>query len=321
MANVLNNGGGYYSPEVYINESKRMGIKILLPSINESLWEYKAERNSIRLGFLAIKGFDNSFALKIIRERNSNGKFVSLADFIVRTGIGYEHTKKLIACGAMDCFKETRPTLMRLIDIYYHKRKILDNSYNDLFMNDSFRLEEEIKTSTEYSIEEICSIEYETFGYMVSRHPLHFFYTAVSAPDIIKSADLKNYKGKRIKMIGWYMASKRIKTKKGEIMKFLSLEDLSGTFEAIFFPKIYNIFAEQTISTGPYLLEGKADLENGNNIIVEKLRLLSSMDTLSITRKDSSENNYFGDVEKVAEEEFALAAKLDKEKLRRAYAI
>lgn len=321
MANVLNNGGGYYSAEVYINESKRMGINILLPSINESLWEYKAERNNIRLGFLAIKGFDNSFALNIIRERNSNGKFVSLADFIVRTGIGYEHTKKLIACGAMDCFKETRPTLMRLIDIYYHKRKILDNSYNDLFMNESFRLEEEIKTNTEYSIEEICSIEYETFGYMVSRHPLQFFHNAVSAPDIVKSTDLKNYKGKRIKMIGWYMASKRIKTKKGEIMKFLSLEDLSGTFEAVFFPKIYNIYAEQTISTGPYLLEGKADLENGNNIIVEKLQLLSSMDTLSITRKDSSENNYFGDVEKVDEEEFALAAKLDKEKLRRAYAI
>ncbi|MCK9279806.1 MAG: hypothetical protein M0P71_04235 [Melioribacteraceae bacterium] len=321
MANVLNNGGGYYSAEVYINESKRMGIKILLPSINESQWEYKASRNSIRLGFLAIKGFDSAFALKIVRERNANGKFVSLADFIVRTGLGYEHTKKLIACGALDSFKETRPTLMRLIDIYYNKRKILDNNYNDLFMNESFKLEEEIKTSTQYSIEEICSIEYEIFGYMVSRHPLHFFHNALSAPDIVRSADLKNHKGKRIKMIGWYMASKRIKTKNGEIMKFLSLEDLSGTFEAIFFPKTYNIYAEQTISTGPYLLEGKADLENGNNIIVQKLRLLSSMETPSVTRKDSSENNYFGDVEKVSEEEFALAAKLDREKLRRAYAI
>ena len=127
------------------------------------------------------------------------------------------------------------------------------------------------------------------------------------------------YDGRKVKMVGWFMASKRIKTKKGKIMKFLSLEDLSGTFEAVIFPKVYSVYAEKTMSMGPYLLEGKVDAENGANLIVEKLAVLSGKEIKSFTQKDSAENKYFGDEEKVYEEEFNLVAALGKEKLRRAY--
>lgn len=319
MANVLNNGGGFYMPGVYINESKRIGLKIHLPCVNKSNYSFEGMNKEIRIGFLAIKNFEKNSALQIVDERKANGKYMSLADFLVRTKTSYEQTKILIKCGALDCFKQTRPTLMRLLDVYFNHKKLLDDNHYSLFAHESTRLEKEVETTQQYSISEICAFEYEIFGYIVTKHPMEFFKKYTDSHEIIKAADLNKYGDKKIKMAGWYMSSKRIKTKKGDIMKFLSLEDLSGTFEAVIFPRTYREYAELTMSMGPYLIEGRVDLENGNNIIVEKLQILSDRDALAFTQKDGSENKYYGDVEKVNEDEFILVNSLDKEKLRTAY--
>ena len=137
---------------------------------------------------------------------------------------------------------------------------------------------------------------------------------------VIKAADMLKYNKHRVKMIGWYLASKRIKTSKGDVMKFLSLEDLTGTFEAVIFPKTYQKYAELTISMGPYLIEGRVDAENGNNIVVDILSVLAAEKARSITQKDRTSTNFFGDPEKQAElDEFSLVSSLGKEKLARAY--
>ena len=102
-------------------------------------------------------------------------------------------------------------------------------------------------------------------------------------------------------------------------MKFLSLEDLTGTFEAVIFPNSYRKYAELTMSMGPYIIEGKADLESGNNIVVEKLRVVSAKDILNFNEKDSAENKYFGDIEKVTEDEFTIVNSLNYNKLKKAY--
>ncbi len=319
LASVLSNMGGYYSAAVYIQESKRLNIKVMLPCVNKSDYEYSGADNVIRIGFMAIKGLRKQTADKIIAERNNGGQFGSLMDFITRIKPGYEDTCLLIRCGAMVCFGKTRPTLMRLLDVYIKHRRVLDNDYMNLFINESFVLEKEVETDREYSIEEMCTIEYELFGYMVTRHPLEFFNNVINRSDIVKAADMKNFNGKKIKMIGWYMTSKRIKTKKSQIMKFLSLEDLTGTFEAVIFPKVYEQYAEQTLSMGPYLIEGVVDVEGGNNIVVNKLAVLTAKEVKGITQKDSAENKYFGDVEHVDESEFEIVNFLDKEKLKQAY--
>jgi DNA polymerase III alpha subunit len=319
MSCVLSNQGGFYSAAVYIQECKRLGLEVKLPCVNHSNYEYTGEGKVIRIGLMAVKNLSRSSCEKIVDEREENGRYVSLADFLVRTKSGYEETALLIRCGAMDCFNYTRPTLMRLLDVYLHYRKVLDESYNDLFIKETFKLEQEVITGVNYSIEEICAIEYESFDYMVTKHPLEFFSEWTGGPDIVKAADMMKYNGKEIKMIGWYMTSKRIKTKKGDIMKFLSLEDLTGTFEAVIFPKAYSRYAELTLSMGPYLVEGKVDAENGNNLIVEKLEVLSSTTVKSITQKDSSENKYYGDVEKIHEDEFYVVNSLDQEELKKAY--
>ena len=320
MASVLSNGGGFYSSAVYIQESKRIGLEVKLSCINKSEYEYTGTGKELRIGLMAIKNLSRNSVERIIKEREENGKYVSLADFLIRTQLGYEETALIIKCGAMHCFKVTRPTLLRLLDIYIHHRKILNENYNDLFINNTFALEREITTDVNYSAAEICRNEYEAFGYMITRHPLNFFSEWLNDSRIVKAKDMNKNRGRNARMIGWYMTSKRIRTKRGDIMKFLSLEDLTGTFEAVIFPKVYYRVAELTMSMGPYLVEGRIDKDDPTNIVVKNLQVLTSLRVKADEMKDSVDHNYYGDKEKISEEEFDIVNSLGKEKLLRAYA-
>ena len=318
MASVLSNGGGFYSSAVYIWESKRLGLKVRLPSVNHSRYEYLGYGSTIIIGFMAIKNFTRESADNIVQERERNGLYTTLQDFLVRTTIKYEETAMLIKCGAMDCLGEIRPNLLRMLDICFARIKNLYENYNDLFADNIIKLMEEVKIKRDYSIEEKCIAEYEAFDYMVSKHPLEFFTGLMDYNKIIKAADMKNYNGKKVRMFGWYMTSKRISTKKGEVMKFLSLEDLTGTFEAILFPNVYARFAEKTLSMGPYVVEGRVDSKDSNNLIVENLEVLSNKSIKAEFRYDSAEDVYKPDDEGTSKSDFLMNS-ATAEKMRSAY--
>ena len=320
MASVLSNGGGYYSAAVYITECTRLNLKVLLPCVNKSIYEYEGNINEVRIGLMAIKNLDRSAIDKIIEERKTGGEYKSFTDFLTRTQLGYEQIDKLVKCGAADCFGKTRPTLLRFLDIYYGNKKLLQSGTGDLFIKDVSKIEDEVSTDRQFSSEEICINEYEAFGYMVTKHPLQFFEEEIKPLKVTNAYEMKKHDGRKIKMIGWYMASKRIMTSKGEVMKFLSLEDLTGTFEAVIFPQAYQKYAELTMSMGPYFIEGKVDAKSGYNIIVDKLEVLAASQAKSITQKDRTGKNFFGDTEKQAEpEEIYVINSLDREKLIHAY--
>ncbi len=320
MACVLNNRGGFYSSAVYIQEAKRLGIKILLPCINKSENEYKGSDKQILIGLMAIKYLSNSSIKNILMQREKFGKYVSLADFIIRTKLGIKEIQLLIKSGAMDCFAETRHTLLRLADVYFNRFKILDEGYNDLFINESFELENTVKTNIDLSIEEKCIAEYESFDYMVTKHPLEFFTEWNEKLSLVSSNQMQKHAGKRVKMIGWYMSSKRIKTKKGDIMKFLSLEDLFGTYEAVIFPRVYALVAENTLSMGPYIIEGRIDNDGFNNIIVDSIEILSHIKVKINSHNDSAEKYFMPDDEGLNENDIYCSTMLNIEKLKIAYA-
>jgi DNA polymerase-3 subunit alpha len=155
---------------------------------------------------------------------------------------------------------------------------------------------------------------------MVTKHPLEFFTEWNEKLSLISSNQMKNHVGKKVKMIGWYMSSKRIRTKKGDIMKFLSLEDLHGTYEAVIFPRVYSIVAEKTLSMGPYIVEGRIDNESFNNIIVEKLEILSHMKVNIESHNDSAEKYYMPDDEGLNADDIYYSTSLNIEQLKTAYA-
>ncbi|MBM4176936.1 MAG: hypothetical protein FJ213_12310 [Ignavibacteria bacterium] len=95
-------------------------------------------------------------------------------------------------------------------------------------------------------------------------------------------------------------------------MKFLSLEDLTGTFEAVIFPKEYEKYAPLTISMGPYFVEGYVDKENGDTITVKKLAVLSASKALRAEQLDDAEN-IFKSTEKIDSDEFRIINEIHAE--------
>ena len=130
----------------------------------------------------------------------------------------------------------------------------------------------------EYGLRERCRMEEEIFGFMVTRHPLELIHRASGEPapatrrhrggvrplpPLIAAADMARHAGRRVRMRGLAISYKRIPTKTGAWMKFLSLEDLTGTFEAVLFPDAYARCAEATLGAGPLLVEGRVEIDHG----------------------------------------------------------
>jgi len=108
MAAVLNAGGGYYGPEEYIEESKRLGIRILPPDVNRSGRGFEVEGGSIRVGFSAIKGLAVKVIDRILGERTAGGEFLSVEDFLIRIGLSKSDLLSLIRAGVFDSLEPRR---------------------------------------------------------------------------------------------------------------------------------------------------------------------------------------------------------------------
>ncbi|MCB9249373.1 MAG: hypothetical protein H6613_12920 [Ignavibacteriales bacterium] len=208
MAGVLTNRGGYYAPAVYIQECKRLGLKVYLPCVNNSGYEYLGYKDEIRIGLMALKNLTKNTIDNIINERERRGKYKSLLDFVIRTKIGKAEVKILTIVGAMDCFAGTRLSHYRNIDLIFSYNEELSNCQNELFPKYLSSNIKFFKETDNYRIEEICTFEYEHLGYMVTQHPLYFYRKYTEREDIVKAKDMKNFNNQKIKMIGWFMTSK-----------------------------------------------------------------------------------------------------------------
>jgi DNA polymerase III alpha subunit len=89
VAAVVSNQGGYYSAFAYLSEGRRMGLTILPPDINASAWAYTGSGTTVRVGLMQIKGLQEDLVKQIIAEREQNGPYRSLSDFLSRVKLDY----------------------------------------------------------------------------------------------------------------------------------------------------------------------------------------------------------------------------------------
>lgn len=282
MAAVLSNEGGFYSPAAYISECRRMGLTILPPHINKSQLDYRAEGpRAIRIGLRFIADISAEVWKKVISQRE-HAPFSSLQDFLQRVKVNHEDVVKMIKIGCFDFTEKKRTVLVTLLDVITHINKY--RLGEELFTADLTNFEKNLGEMDDLTLAERMQIETESLGYLISRHPLEFYPAQINHPSITKAKDLHRYKGKRVKMIGWLVSSKRIKTKdkknddgevvqEGQYMKFMTMEDLTGIYDTVLFPKIYAEVAAQTLSMGPFCLEGIVD-ERYNTVNVSRFALI-----------------------------------------------
>jgi len=109
-----------------------------------------------------------------------------------------------------------------------------------------------------------CEQEYDLLGYSLSAHPLELL-PAEAWRGVTPASELESCVGRRVTMIGWMIAQKLIRTRQTppRFMKFLSMEDLTGTFEVTLFPQAYQRFAPQTVTAGPFRIQGRVEDDQG----------------------------------------------------------
>jgi DNA-directed DNA polymerase III PolC len=287
MCSVLNNQGGYYRPEVYIQEAKRLGIRLLLPNVNRSQYLHLCPGDGvIQLGFLHIKSLSLKSSESIIAERERDGVYVDFVDFIGRSDATYEDILTLIRCGACDCFGEARPRLAVALGRFY-KHLRAKNKDKELPLNVSLRdetIEEHIDALGDYSAQDKAIAEFETFNYTVSCHILDVFGSFLNGT--LKCSELREHVGKRVSVGGWMIAAKITRTKKGERMMFANLDDSEGHVDVVFFPRAYAKYALYLRSAGPFRVTGRVAEEYGViSLVAETMEMYS--DKSRVSRKDA----------------------------------
>ncbi len=239
---------------IEIEECRAMGIDVLPPDVNESFSQFAAippkeegGRWSIRFGLTAVKGVGESSVDLLIEERKKNGRFVSIEDFARRLPTKILN-KKLIESmaksGGLDSLAERR-TLVEHYELVTDYNKGAGESASE--QTDMFgMLGSAIETTTiEFphtppaTPAQKLQWEKETLGMYVSSHPLAGLTKYISRKaQLIGNLTLKEV-GKKITVAGIQEGIKKIRTKKGETMAILMLEDPTGKMEVTLFPRTY----------------------------------------------------------------------------------
>jgi DNA polymerase III subunit alpha len=264
----------------YMAESAKMNIDLLPPDINMGYKGFSVSNNSIRFGLLAIKNVGKNTIDSLVKEREENGEFESLTDFIERLeskDINKRCVESLIKSGAFDSLGGKRA---QYIDIYkdilegvsQNKKKNLEGQINlfDIYSNGEKNNKDQLKDIEEYSLKEILNFEKEMIGVYVSGHPLSEYkefllkYANTSSLDFIQSQEDSSkimYDGKEVK-IGGIIENKSVKyTKNNKAMAFITIEDLYGALEVILFPNIYNEYMSRIIEGEVAIIKGRASIK------------------------------------------------------------
>lgn len=261
IAAVLTNQGGYYSPFAYVSEARRMGLRVLLPDVNESRKAYWGRGKTIRVGLMQLKGLHEA-ALQAILEERKKKLFVSLEDFLCRVEMDPADIKILIKAGAMDSISggATRPEMiwkaLAWNEVHAARRPVMRSLFQDIPSVVPPKV-------PQYSARTVLEHELETLDFLISRHPLSLYEQSLSKLRHIKGVDLPKHVGKRVTTVGWWVTGKLIATKDDDPMEFISFEDTSALYETVFFPQAYARFCHMLNRSRPYVLTGIVEEEFG----------------------------------------------------------
>lgn len=282
MASVLSNRGGFYNSAVYVEEVRRLGIVLYGPDVNRSEVGYRVEGDAMRVGFVEIRNLTEEGVEGILAAR-VEGAFVSLSDVWHRGGVGLADLEVLVAAGACDGFGRTRPELKWELKMLGRgaakkKRKITtevtestEGVGGGVLLNPAGKMPTPLSSGLaglvprvpDYSRKRRMDEEWGALGLLASTHPLEYYSAALRERPVISSAELEAYVGREVTMAGWLIAERRVGLKDRGAMKFLTLEDGGGVYEAVMFPEAYQSFGHLLTTHGPYFVGGEVQDEDG----------------------------------------------------------
>jgi error-prone DNA polymerase len=281
MAAVISNGGGYYGTLSYISEARRMGLNVLPPHINLSRIKYRGKGRQIRMGLMQLKDLSREALEAIVHERLKHGPFVSLENFLIRSGPHVHHSdvRILIKGGCFDGIAHgvSRAHLVWRTMAFYQRKD--EEKIPGLFdavapVKPALLVPESRRP---YPKHIMLKHEAEVFGFVLSVHPISLYANRLKHLRYVRARDLSPRVGKHVTVIGWPVTGKTVHSREGKPMKFMTFEDLTGTYEAVFFPDIYDRFCPILNVKRPYILGGKVEERfSAITLTVDRVRVLNA---------------------------------------------
>ena len=262
MVATINNFGGFYRTEYYIHEARMEGATIEAPCVNNSFGDTFINGKSIYLGFALIKEIGQVTIDHLVIERQKNGIFKDLSDFIDRVDVSVDQLRILIRMNAFRFTGKIKQALLWEIHTYLGSKK-KTNPRQELFSSHrSFTLPVLESDTMENAFD-----EFELLGF-----PLCSPFDLVQDDfPTLKAQEIPKYNGQTIKIAGYLVAIKNTGTTQGQRMCFGTFLDLDGYWiDTVHFPP--SVAAYPFRGKGCYLLEGKVMEEFGfYTLEVEKM--------------------------------------------------
>ncbi|HRL46415.1 MAG TPA: DNA polymerase III subunit alpha, partial [Blautia wexlerae] len=282
----------------YILVCRQMGIKILPPDVNCGMYGFSVDNGAIRYGLSAIKSVGRPVIESLVREREENGQYRSLKDFMERNSpqMNKRAVENFIKAGALDCLDGNRRQKMlvyqKISDSISQDKKNSLAGQMSLFdlVSEEDKKEFEIRMPDveEFGKEELLGYEKEVLGIYLSGHPLENYRGMMEKTISAKTSDFqqdeetnlpKVMDGQKV-IIGGMITDKTIKyTKNNKVMAFLTVEDLVGTVEVVVFPRDYEKSQQFLNEEGRVFIQGRVSAEDdrASKLILEKIRPFDNM--------------------------------------------
>ena len=278
----------------YIMYMKEKNIEVLPPDINKSKDIFWVEGNGLRIGLGALRGVGQEAIAAVIKERSENGPFKDFANFATRCCkyVNKRIVESLIYAGAFDCFGYTRSQVAAVYEDVLNRVNGMEKqkSGRQISLFGDFIEEQPIEVNyppiAEYEMMEKLSKEKSVLGVYVSGHPFEKFlphfkdrtFNCSMLNDYVEEEEgVKQYTeiqdGQQVTMGGMISAYKKLKTRSGSFMAFVTVEDLYGSIECVCFPKIYDRIRGFLENDRVVSLSGKISIEQDKApvIIVDKM--------------------------------------------------
>ena len=256
----------------YLNECRRMGIKVLPPDVNESFADYTPIHRDIRFGLAAIRNVGENVVASIAKNRNEKGKFTSFGDFLAKVDVHVCNKKtieSLIKAGAFDSLGDTRKGLMTVyleaIDSVMETKRAESIGQFDLFGSVETQ---EVKGLTldipqdEWEKSLLLSYEREMLGLYVSDHPLlgvEHVLRAATDRAISSVTDESVTHDQIVTIAGLITNIQRKVTKQGASWAIVTIEDLEGSIDVRFFSNTYAQTAMHLVEDRIVVVRGRVD--------------------------------------------------------------
>ena len=278
----------------FVEELKRLNIEIVRPDINKCFADFKPEKNKIYYALSGIKSVGREAVSNLVKEREKNGKFKSLDDFVKRANpkdINKLQLEGLVKAGAFDNLESNRVVLLKSIPKLIQLNKSLweekISNQNSLFSDNSsedglvFKLDK-IKP---WSNNEMLMNEFQSIGFYMSDHPLKIYKDYFNKMKVVNFSNFLDSQDSTALVAGTIMSIQEKKSSKGTPFAIVKFSDLKSEFELFLFSDQLTLNRENLKAANSFMLTLQKDSIN-NSSFARRINIKKLISLNDFTNKE-----------------------------------